>query len=333
MIVMMAAFLSCAKERPEPVENGHIQGSIRVKAAPGEISNTAVWLYAGDPASGAGAIAFGQSLDGKPVIVSLPAKGKLYYRIICNLPESFLGRDLDSLHLQCKDFLPGLLPMSGSGTLMAESDFAELAASVKRRVARFSIEKITNKIQTPGYDADELKILGFHIENGVAFADMDWSTSSEPLTSYDFFNCSVIPPLRLKQSFSCAPAWSMASVVFSTPQTIAQGSSRAFKSYYVYACPNHVKADERWTLEKAGTSRTWTPRKTRLVIHCSSPSGDRFYAITMDSVAPGTWYKFKNINLKHAGSRDPDIPVEVSDGDFSLDMEEWTTSDGYIENI
>ena len=352
LILFLALLPSCSKEDVEDRSYpGMEAGIVSVKASAGdfseEIHNTAIWIYKKNPDvfRDEKAVAFAFSMDGNSVRLSLPSPEKTYYRIACNLPQSFWGKktdpamllkkDINDMEFGCLSFTRESFIMSGSGSLAPASDFGELSASVRRRVAKVSVEKITNSIRTPGYELSDIAVAGFYIENGVAFIDMDWS-ERQPVSSSDFFNCSTIPPAMVKSPYlTSASPWSLAECVIRSPVTIRHGGFANFNPvlYAVYACRNTITTDHRWTLAQVMTERFWPLRKSRLVIHCSVGDKSMFYAITLDKVEPDTWYRFKNINLRHAGSTDPDIPVEISDADFSIEINNWEHNPQYTENI
>lgn len=352
LILSLALLSSCSKEDVEDRScSGMETGIVSVKATAGdfsgEIHNTAIWIYKKNPDvfRDEKAVAFAFSMDDNSVRLSLPSTGKTFYRIACNLPQSFWGKkpdpamllkkDINDLEFGCLSCTSESFIMSGSGTLTPSSDFGELSAGVKRRVAKVSVEKITNSIRTPGYTSSDIAVAGFYIENGVAFIDMDWN-ERQPVSSSDFFNCSTIPPAMVKSPYlTSAIPWSLAQCVIRSPVPIRHGGFANFNPmlYAVYACRNTITADHRWTLEQVMTERSWPLRKTRLVIHCTVGNKSMFYAITLDKVEPDTWYRFKDINLRHAGSTDPDIPVEISDADFSIEINNWEQNPQYTENI
>jgi len=351
MMLAVIVCMSCSKEDDDNLSAPMYEGEITVKANTSELSeeihNVTIWIYKRDPDinENEDAVSCAFSNSGASLRISMPSSGESYYRVACNLPQNILGdqpvsselltRNIDDMEFKCNSLPLNSFIMSGRGILRPKSDFGELSVMVRRRVAKISVEKITNTIITPWCNSSKISICGFYIENGVAFIDMDWS-ERQPVSCADFYNCSTIPPLQIKNPYlKTAQPWKLASNPFRNPVIINHGGSACFnpESYSVYACRNSVKTDHMWTQEQAKTGQDWPIRKTRLVIHCQIENADMFYAITLDCIEPGTWYRFSNINLRHAGSSDPDIPVEISDADFSLEINNWEQNPHYIENI
>lgn len=193
--------------------------------------------------------------------------------------------------------------MAGSKSITLKGS-EQVEISVKRLVARLSIEKIVTDFAAPAYKNAEFKITGIYAINVAGDASVvgDGSPSAwMNQMKYVSSDCDALIYDKVDD----------AAVTSTSPYTSA---------HYFYVYPNPTSAD--------ASGSPFTPRYTRLVVETSLNGNTYYYPIsigTSGGIVSNNTYTIKTLTITKPGSTDPDIPVSSSDCSFSIVVAEWET--------
>lgn len=173
-----------------------------------------------------------------------------------------------------------------------------VSITVKRLVAKVSIERITNAMT--GINATKSfvvkKIYLVNVAGNTTYAlgaptawlnQMGWSTSASDALLYD---------------------------VVSTGGTIANGSSYSVRHDF-FPYPNPTASDNQ--------NDTWSARHTRLVVEATLGGELVYYPITLPVLERNKTYTISELTIKVPGSEVPDKPVEKDEATFTLSVSDW----------
>lgn len=197
--------------------------------------------------------------------------------------------------------------MVGEASKTVTASDNTVTISVKRLVAKVSINKITNAMT--GINATKAfvvkKVYLINVAANTTYAlgaptdwlnKIKWATSSSDALLYD----------------------TVAS------GTVANGSSYStVHSFFPY--PNPTTSDNQ--------NSTWSARHTRLVVEATLGGEAVYYPITLPVLERNKTYTITELTIKVPGSEDPDKPVEKEAASFTISVSDWENGSNISQEI
>jgi len=185
------------------------------------------------------------------------------------------------------------------------TDGAVLAITVRRVVARVSVDKITVDFpDSPLYNGKTLKVKGIYMLN-VAGA-VNYNLSEEPSEWYN----------KLKHEAGPADAF----LYDELDQVIANKASYEVEHAY-YPYPNQVTTSVKDIDEE--NRGTWSKRRSILCIEVDFDGTPGYYPIELPVIERNKTYAIDEVVITHAPGDKPYDPIDTGVATVSITVQEW----------
>jgi len=168
---------------------------------------------------------------------------------------------------------------------------------VNRIASRVVVKKITRNFTAQALQSLDFKVNRIFLMNVAG--DINYGLTESPSTWYH------------KLGFN-SPNSELAYDELS--KTLANGASYS-TTHYLYGYPNSFSDS---------SDKTWSERRTRLVVECTLGSDTVYYPIVLPEMESNKSYEIDEITITRRGSDDPLTLVEYSDCTFSISVADWT---------
>lgn len=172
--------------------------------------------------------------------------------------------------------------------------------SVYRLASRVIVKKVTAEFTNPAYAAATCKLKKMYLIN--APGDINLGRNDAPTVWY------------AKQAYEDVSG--LADFLSTSGGDHDLNTAPFNTTCYHYCYPNPTTADT--------SVAAWSPRHTRMVIEVQLDSETFYYPITLPVLEYGKSYEIENLTITRKGSTSPDVPVTLSDADFSISVKPWT---------
>lgn len=204
--------------------------------------------------------------------------------------------------------------MSGKLTNQVVSkDSKEFTIEVARRASKIVVRKITNSLPVA---SGALTIEGIYLANVVTAAGMFTATLPDTPVWVNQFGTYA--------SLS-SHAW-FGDKLETAVDVANAGDYSVAHTFYASANPTETDSSEKGE---------FTARFTRLVIKAKIQGVDYYYPIQfnkeLSALVPNRFIDISNINIKHLGSDDPDVPVSTDAITVTVTVKDWDRSEESVE--
>lgn len=320
-----AALAACTKEMPSPVKGSDekVRLSISLEgiqppftkvssvSSEDETAVNTVQLFICDES---GVVEAYQKATGSQISVNVSTGSKNIYAVV-NAPDLTNIRTETALLGQqssLEDNSVGHLVMSGA--LLDEAVSSESSSktiTVKRLVAKVTLQKLTRNFTNSELAGKELRLRGIYLTDVVANTAYFGGD-----VEYSWYN-------RLQHTASEPNALIYDAVT----GTLAQnGIHSTPHSFYPY--PNDSPG-----MPTGAAAGTWSERRTMLVIDTTLDGQDNYYPVYLPEIESNKTYTITDFTITKRGSKHPWEPVESKDVSFVIDVADWETGASYTETI
>lgn len=252
-----------------------------------------------------------QAGSGTPYAVSLKCTvGQRRVYVLVNAPEDITDSVASEDDLLARSSLlseNGLSNffMMGSTTASLSGPECTVKVPVSRKVASVRLDRITNMMEAKAYRKDGLLVVNkVYLTNVVGLMKYDGTTIPSALAS-DYW----LAKLEAQEN----------ALIYdgNINATVNYGADRAYTtSHSFYAYPNDCEA---------GTSSTWSPRSTMLVVEATLDGVRYFYPVAVGPLESNRQYVITDFIIRRPGSESPWDIVQKSDATVQVEVIPWGT--------
>lgn len=243
------------------------------------------------------------------VLTAKVALGSKLVAALVNAPDFTACKNISTLKAKASTLsenTPSSFVMFGTASTLVTTS-AVVAVPVDRLAARVIISKITNALSVEQYKNESITL------NKIFLVNVGSTTTLGNGASVNADNY-----INKRVDDASAPLSDLVSKSF-TSQSIAKGSDYSTPTS-LYCYPNPATSDS--------SSSTWSARRTRLVVDVTIDGVEYYYPITIaQTVNSNTSYEIPELIITRLGSTNPDIPIQIGDAQFTVNIKEWSVTD------
>lgn len=183
---------------------------------------------------------------------------------------------------------------------------------VARRAAKVVLRKITNSLPEVN---GAISLKGIYVSNVATVSNL-------------FSDALPAEPGWINKfgTFTELSSYSHFADKFATAVNIANGEAYE-TAHGFYAAANPTETDS--------SEKTWSTRFTRLVVAVEIQGVEYYYPISFNKEIPALtankYIDITNLNIKHLGSNDPDVPVSSDEISISVTVKDWDYTSTTVE--
>ena len=194
----------------------------------------------------------------------------------------------------------GAFVMYGAKRQQISEASSSVNIDVSRLVARVSVSQITNSFELEQYRQSKFELKRIYLVNVAG--NKEYDGTAEATVWYNKGKCDVqgeaLPLI-------CTGALQNTDLKYGTKYQTA---------HYFYCYPNSSVDD---------SSQSANQSPTRLVVELSVDGVVYYYPVTIPGIKSNHSYNI-SLNIKRLGSISPDIPIRISEANFTVNVNEWT---------
>ncbi len=196
--------------------------------------------------------------------------------------------------------------MEGWKSVTVSSANESVTIDVKRLVSRVSLVKVENKLDAI-YSGMTFKIVSAYLINvaGDRTYTAEGQASAAPVTWYS------------KMAHSSVDWLDRLTYASYNVSVAHNGANTTRQNFYCY--PNPTSSDT--------SSKTWSARRTRLVVEVQLGGTLYYYPLTMPVMQQNASYQV-SLTVTRPGSNDPDVPYNPGDASVTINVLDWVEGDG-----
>ena len=168
-----------------------------------------------------------------------------------------------------------------------------ITVNVDRLASRVVIKKITRNFTSDALKAVDFSIDAIYLVN--AAGDLNYGKDGEPTKWYN----------------EGSNKSEQATLLVDTPSAAVINGESHSTAHYFYAYPNLNSGDD-------------AVADTRLVVEATLDGRKYYYPVTMPKMESNKSYEINELTITRPGSDDPDTPIEITDQDFKIQVNDWT---------
>ena len=180
---------------------------------------------------------------------------------------------------------------------------ASVTIPVTRNVAKVELDAVTPAFTSAAHSGLVFKIKSIYLINACGSCDL----TQTPKTDLWYNKTKYV-------------AGDFDALLYDSVNADRITASSPYRTpHYFYAYPNSTTSDT--------SSKTWSPRYTRLVVETSLGGTTYYYPINIigsnGKMDANHLYRISNLKITGLGSTDPDIPLKKGAADFTVTVVDW----------
>ncbi len=236
------------------------------------------------------------------------------YAIANWMPETPIKNESDLLQriTQLTDNSAKKIVMTGGLKNQTITNGQKFNVRLRRTIAKVTIANIANALEPMNLKGKDLVIKSISLINVPITSPLfpsEWASNGKP------YGPTEPTAWCNKMKYENDPSTRIYTHD-DINETIHAGESHS-KLHTFYMCANH------FTDNGTPDPVKWSPRQTKLVVEASIDSSIYYYSVILKSVEANFHHNIKNLIITRKGSTQPDIPVENTIVNPSVEIEPW----------
>lgn len=195
------------------------------------------------------------------------------------------------------------------------SESKEFNIEVERRVAKIVLRKVTNSLPPA---MGKISVDGIYLANVMVTSSM-FTEDPLDIDSQSWCNKLGIYEMLVNEDWLAEK--------YQTPILISRIEAHE-TAHTFYAAANPTETD-------VNGGEEFTPRFTRLVLKTTIGGTVYYYPLTfkkeLPEITPNSFIDITNLNIKHLGSQDPDIPISTDKVTVTVEVKKWDHVEKEVE--